>query len=380
MRRKQNGVTMVALIVTVVVLIILAGITIASIVGEEGVITKTKQAKKDTVIAKEKEQIDMALSALTINNDDKMITAGELQNEIQKTGDKVIVMGEGVYTVTYLDTKNEYNVSVKGTIQENVEKELDKKEEEANYWKTDGAGTLLYYALPDNVPVPDEIIVPNKIGDEVIHTIGTVAFAGLKFKRNPNGSVDMTADPPYELDSMGNPVFERYYNAKKLIISKGITTIADNGINYNMIGEIILPNTITSIGNSAFFQCTAIKNIVIPNGVTSIGNETFYECGNLENISLPSTLQAIGQRVFVMCGNLKSVVIPNGVTTIGEDVFAQTGLVTITFPNTVTTLARSVFSQCTQLKTIYFRKGVNPIPSGSPWGAPGKVTVIQLDA
>lgn len=66
---KDKGVTLVALVVTIVVLLILAAITINAIVGNNGIINKTKEAKRETIISREKEGINSAVSSAKIGND-----------------------------------------------------------------------------------------------------------------------------------------------------------------------------------------------------------------------------------------------------------------------------------------------------------------------
>ena len=95
-------------------------------------------------------------------------------------------------------------------------------------------------------------------------------------------------------------------------------------------GTIEIPATImynqqeynvTSIGNSAFYECSSLTSITIPNSVTSIGYNAFYECSSLTSITIPNSVTSIGSGAFQYCRSLTSITIPNGDTSIGNRVF-----------------------------------------------------------
>ena len=88
--------------------------------------------------------------------------------------------------------------------------------------------------------------------------------------------------------------------------------------------EVTIPSTldehiVTSIGNSAFEECSRLTNITIPEGVTSIGDNTFLGCTKPTNITIPSSVTSIGNYVFMCCSNLKSIIMQEGVTSIGDN-------------------------------------------------------------
>ena len=75
--------------------------------------------------------------------------------------------------------------------------------------------------------------------------------------------------------------------------------------------NIILPNSITTIGSNTFNNCNSLTSIIIPNSVTSIGDSAFEYCGNLENVTIGSGVTTIGTNAFKECNNLKSVTFEN---------------------------------------------------------------------
>ena len=114
-----------------------------------------------------------------------------------------------------------------------------------------------------------------------------------------------------------------------------------------------IPNSITSIGNSAFLGCNELDAITIPNSVTSIGEGAFFWCEKLMSVTLPNHLISIGRYAFFGCSSLTSVTIPNSVTSIGWHAFEDCkGLTFVTIPNSVTSIGSCTFRGCSGLTTI----------------------------
>ena len=135
------------------------------------------------------------------------------------------------------------------------------------------------------------------------------------------------------------------------------THILDNEYlnNTSLSGNLLIPNTVTSIGDWAFNGCTGLTSITIPDSVTTIGQNAFDGCASLKRITLPtnSNFTSIGNSAFAKCSSLESVTIPISVITIGDNAFAKcSSLKSVTNPESVITIGDNAFSGCTELKTV----------------------------
>jgi hypothetical protein len=156
--------------------------------------------------------------------------------------------------------------------------------------------------------------------------------------------------------------------------------------NNQYIKGIILPGTLTSIGTSAFYECTSLASVTIPNGVTSIGERAFYDCTSLASVTIPSRVTSIGEWAFYNCTSLASVTISAGVTGIGDRAFwGCTSLASVTIPGSVASIGLGAFYQCTGLTSVTIQNGVVSIGLGAFEGCtslasvtiPGSVTSIE---
>ena len=148
-----------------------------------------------------------------------------------------------------------------------------------------------------------------------------------------------------------------------LVIPNSVTTIGNyTFLSWSNLVSVIIPNSVTNIGDMAFYYCSGLTSVTIGNSVASIGSSAFSNCRNLTSITIPNSVTSIGIWAFSGSKRLTSVTIPNGVTNIAKGVFSScTGLTSITIPNSVKSIGYKAFDNCTGLTTVTIPNSVNSI-------------------
>jgi len=192
--------------------------------------------------------------------------------------------------------------------------------------------------------------------------------------------------------------FQYTYKGKTLkytVISEGAKTVKTcDGDNYSepgnkVSGDLEIPSEVSDgtdiysvieLGFKAFYNCD-LTSVIIPNSVTTIGNNAFSYCKSLTNVNIPNSVTSIGNGAFFLCKGLTNIDIPNSVTEIGNDAFANcTGLTSVIVPNLLTSFGNDVFSGCTGLtKSAYPSTIKNPFPNGIGVWYPADGTYIFED-
>jgi hypothetical protein len=199
---------------------------------------------------------------------------------------------------------------------------------------------------------------------------------------------------------------------------RGLTSLVGTFFGCTNLTSVVIPNTVTTIGDGAFEECTSLESITIPNSVTSIGNFAFWGCYSLTFISIPNSVTTIRDGAFAYCSSITSIIIPNTVTSldlapfygcsgleqitveegnpvydsrdncnaiiktntntivqgcqntiipntvisIGMGAFAEIeSLTSMDIPNSVTTIGESAFSGCNNLTSISFPNSLTTI-------------------
>lgn len=171
---------------------------------------------------------------------------------------------------------------------------------------------------------------------------------------------------PDSVTSIGNLAFRSCSNLKSVLMSDSVTSIGTGAFNgCSSLESITLSNNLTSIGGNAFNGCSSLTSITLPDSITSIGRSAFAFCTNLRSIKIPNSVTSIGEHTFDGCTNLQSVIIPDGVTSIGNTAFGNCeGLLSITIPNSVTNIDYQAFKGCISLTSVALSDGMTCLDSG----------------
>ena len=233
------------------------------------------------------------------------------------------------------------------------------------------------------------ITIPNSVT-----SIGSSAFYGC------SGLTSITI--PNSVTSIGSYAFSGCSGLTSIVVEKSNTkydsrnncnAIIATASNTLIVGcqNTIIPNSVTSIGNSAFRYCSSLTSITIGNSVTSIGEEAFYKCSGLTSVTIGNSVTSIGENAFHYCSSLTSVtlhsnsivgktynystaigdifgsqvkeyIIGNSITSIGDWAFSGcSGLTFVTIPNSVTSIGNGAFSNCSSLTSVTIGNSVTSI-------------------
>ena len=189
-----------------------------------------------------------------------------------------------------------------------------------------------------------------------VHTTDLAAWCKISF-----GSAD--ANPLYFAHNL-------YLNGelvKDLVIPNSVTSIGDAAFSdCSSLTSVTIPNSVKSIGLYAFYGCSSLTSVTIPESVTSIGSEAFYGCSSLTSVTIPNSVTSIGSEAFYKCSSLTSVTIGNSVTSIGDAAFAYcSSLTSVTIPNSVTSIGNSAFWECSSLTSVTIGNSVTSIGSSA---------------
>ncbi len=251
--------------------------------------------------------------------------------------------------------------------------------------------TVIYDRAFENNTTITTVNLPNSI-----KTIKSYAFS--------NCSNLVSLNIPQNLKIVGNFAFNNCINIKSIQLPDSVISIGENAfrsckgfsnsdlpkyiqtIGSFAFGEtdltsVVIPSSLTSLGNYVFFSCDSLITVEFSNGLTNVPDYTFNHCDSLQNVILPSSIRTIGRDAFYRCGSLEAITLPEGLVTI--DIFAFNGcynlksivipasvkninnyafcscnsLTSITFAGNSTTVGRFVFESCSSLKEIVFPSG-----------------------
>lgn len=375
----------IPLVITIIVLLILAGVTIATLTGDNGLLTKAGQAKNANERANIREKIQLALNEwqITKNINPTENFGNVLRKQFTSEGESV--KGENFpYSIVALSGNKEVYLSV------SEDGSIGYLEQQGN--NGNGIEWVLYdngfLEITGNGEIDDyqqykdykDKIKSVRIGEgitkikqsafngynniekislaDTITEIGGFSFCGTKID---------SLNIPINLNSIGQRAF---YNCTQLTkieikdLNKWLcmnisSDVYDNCPTHELILDgkkvtsVTYPNNMTSTGNSLMY-CSGITNIVLPNSITQIGR--FRSCIDLQNINIPENVTLFSSSGFAGCSKLIAINIPEGVTELPNSLFSSCSkLETITIPAAVEKVGNRTFQYCTGLTNVTFR-------------------------
>lgn len=169
---------------------------------------------------------------------------------------------------------------------------------------------------------------------------------------------------------------------------KGLTSISGSATNVSTVAKQAKPISFTvnitsgtSIGYQAFSGCTGLTSVAIGNSVTSIGDSAFYVCSGITSVTIGNSVTSIGYHAFYSCSKLTSVTIPDSVTSIDTEAFIWcSGLTSLTIGNNVTSIGSGAFENCTALTSVTIGDRVTSIGSWAFYNCSSLTSVTISDS
>ena len=319
---NEKGITLIALVVTIIVLLILAGISISMLTGENGILTKTNVAKVSTELSTYKEELNSwKLEQLMKNEDFFEDTLSAGKNNLYYNG----IKQNGNIKTIIQDISDEYIDELEIIKGELVINTTDKSKLEASK-------------------------IAQISSNPYIIVDGELKSAGANLDLM---SSDGTLTIPENVTKIGSGAFSNVSNIKTVIISGNVKEIGDNAFAYNTtLQKVVLQDGIEKIGSKAFYQCYNLSQLDLPDTITSIGEFAIANT-KLTTLEIPSGLKIINEYTFYGLLYLETLNIPEGIEELRSDAFGSANrLEYATIPSTITYIDSNAFSNCPNLVNI----------------------------
>ena len=376
--KKQGGITLIALVITIIVLLILAAVTINALSGDNGILKRASEAKKGTNQSTVEEITKLSINGLITDNlaDASTITPQVLADRINKDYNRTDVTAEDSEFPTnmvFAKEKLAVPVDIKLTVGT-----AEKSEDNSGIYAGDIDESKIAPAELFNYE-PIETGSNNKIastGDMSSLPLKEARITGIKpeyanaYGYNPETRENDLTNTNYEIkfegitDTLIVP-YQVEMNGEMYKVTEVNISISDRHYSTPVpnIENVIFPNTVKKINVSGIswwrnFLERKTKTIKLPNKITELPDGIYASANHMTTFEIPKSVTKIGKSAFDMCKNLTSIDLPKGLTSIGEGAFSGcTGLTSISIPDKVTSIGAGAFDACTKLASVTY-KGV----------------------
>lgn len=169
---------------------------------------------------------------------------------------------------------------------------------------------------------------------------------------------DMTEIPRRGLCFYPADGYQPNTTLKEVMLPETITSIGESGFGNCQALTFIDIASAGTIGQWAFENCIKLREVILPQNLTTIYNSAFMNCAALPSIDIPGSVETLGRWVFENCGNLQSVVLHEGVQSLSESTFYGCGLRSVSIPSTVTAIPNWTFQDCKYLEHVNWHDGI----------------------
>lgn len=326
---KSRGITLVALVITIVILIILSAVTINTLWGKNGLITQAQTAKLMTKFSTYKEELEI-------------FSTGKKLENLEFTAES---LNAGNTTLSY-NTKTEEGGNIQ-TVITSMENIYAEKFEIIK-------GELLLYAANDlEKSVAEALgikVSPYLIIDGVL--ISADINLGLQ---TSDGKIEL----PERVTEVGEGAFSGVEGIKEIIIPGTVKVVQKNAFSYNTeVQKVTIKDGVVSIKESAFKGCTSLIEITMPDTIETVGEDAFKDCESLISVRLSNNIEILEDSVFQSCSELTTINMPTNLKEISMNTFGWCyKLDNINIPAGVSSINSTSFTNCNALYNITVDSG-----------------------
>ncbi len=331
-KNRNNGITLIALIITIIVLLILAGITVSMLTGDNGLLNKTSEAQFKSDLSSFKEQLEIFKTSKIMENNsfsEDTLNASADENTLQYNTKPAEETGNIEKIINNIDNKYKGKVEIiKGQLIYNTQSKQEIK------WIQD-------LGLEAN---------PYEINN------GELASSeGNLLLMDSTGTLTI----PSSVTKIGYGAFSGLSGLKKVIIPASVKEIGNYAFSNNKTLEtVIIQGNLEKIGEYAFDGATNLKEINLPDSITEIGMRAFRYTA-VTDIKLPENLTIISTDLFYECKLLSNIVLGNNLTTIQSGALQNTNISTIKFTEKIKDISGNSFYNCKNLQEIQIGSNKN---------------------